>query len=585
MLQLYILQRSATLGTFLLGILSLYLLFLSDPGIQKNQDQEVSADTYFIEVDLEQTVGELTPIWAYIGYDESNFTYLADGKGLLTDFSSAVRAPVYVRAHNLLNTHEGSPIALKWGSSNVYTEDEDGNPVYDFTMIDRIVDTWIERGMKPLMEIGFMPKALTSHDGPYRHHWEPGDPYNEIYTGWAYPPSDWDKWSDLVYEWVKHSVERYGKEEVESWWWQVWNEPNIDYWQGTREEYFKLYDYAAHGLKRALPTARIGGPNTAPAGNAATFLREFLEHCRSGTHYVTGETGSPVDFFGFHAKGSPRITNDGHVRMGMDSQLRDYRIAFEVLNSFPEYRDLPVILGESDPEGCAACGRVFGYSENDYRNGTMFSSYTASSFAKKFELADEWDINFHGATSWTFTFPNYPLFSGFRSFSTTHNISKPVLNVVRMFGLMGGNRVAVESNSPYTARQVIENGVREEPDINGLASLEGHTASVMVWNYHDDDVTAPAAKIKLSVEAIPASRVKMHHYRIDERHSNAYTVWQEMGAPQQLSRRQLQTLRDAGELELLTSPKWINTTGDETATVEFELPRQGVSLLQFSWEE
>ncbi|MEX2600027.1 MAG: hypothetical protein WD355_00185 [Balneolaceae bacterium] len=546
--------------------------------------QPLPEDPVAIHVDLSQTVGELTPAWAYIGYDEGNYTYLPDGRGLLTDYANLSKVPVYVRAHNLLNTHEGSPIALKWGSTNVYTEDEEGNPVYDFEMMDRIVDTWIDRGMKPMMEIGFMPKALTSHDGPYRHYWEPGDPYNDVYTGWAYPPNDYEKWGELIYEWVRHSVERYGQEEVESWYWQPWNEPNISYWQGTREEFFKLYDYAADGVKRALPTAKIGGPNSAGASSsgASSFLREFLEHCRSGTNYATGETGSPIDFFGFHAKGSPSMTRDGHVRMGMGNQLRQLEAGFEILDSFPEFRDLPVILGESDPEGCAACGRVFGYSENDYRNGTMFSSYTAASFARKYELADRFGTNFQGAISWTFTFPDFPLFSGFRSFSTTHNISKPVLNVMRMFGLMGGDRVAVESESPYTAETIIAEGVRSEPDIHGLASLEGETASVMVWNYHDDDVAAAPAAIALSVGSIPAERVQIHHYRIDDEHSNAFTVWREMGAPQQLTRKQLETLRNAGQLELFTSPRWADVEEGQV-NLEFDLPRQGVSLVQLTW--
>lgn len=533
---------------------------------------------------MKRTVGKMTPIWAYIGYDEANYTYLPDGRRLLTDFSELSRTTVHVRAHNMLNTHEGSPIALKWGSSNVYTEDEDGNPVYDFTTIDRIVDTWVERGMTPVMEIGFMPRVLSTHDGPYRHYWQPGDPYSDIYSGWAYPPNDYDKWADLVYEWVRHSVDRYGQEEVERWWWQVWNEPNISYWQGTREEFFKLHDYTAHGLKRALPTARIGGPNTAGAAsaNAASFLTEFLEHCRSGINHATGQVGSPLDFFGFHAKGRPVVTDAGHVRMGMGNQLLQLQAGFEILASFPEFQDLPVILGESDPEGCAACGRQFGYPEMDYRNGTMFSSYTASSFAKKFELADHYGTNLHGAISWTFTFPDQPLFSGFRSFSTTHGINKPVLNAMRMFGMMGGDRVAVTSDAGLSAFQVIAEDLRGAADVGALASREERTASVMVWHYHDDDVPAPPVAVRLTVRNVPAERARVHHYRIDEYHSNAFTAWREMGTPQQLTRQQLERLRRAADLDQLTSPRWMQVS-QGIAILEFDLPRQGLSLVQITW--
>jgi xylan 1,4-beta-xylosidase len=539
-----------------------------------------------IRVDLSRTVGPMSPIWAWIGYDEPNYTYQADGRRLLTDLAELSPVPVYVRAHNLLTTHEGNPVALKWGSTNAYTEDEDGTPVYDWTTMDRIVDTWVERGMKPLMEIGFMPKALSTNPEPYRHDWRPGQPYSDVYTGWAYPPADYEKWAELVYQWVRHSVDRYGQEEVESWWWQAWNEPNIAYWQGTREEFFKLHDYTADAVKRALPTARIGGPNTAGTASrpATAFLTEFLEHCRSGTNYATGEVGSPLDFLGFHAKGSPSVTDDGHVRMGMGNQLLQIERGFEILASFPEFRDLPVILGENDPEGCAACpSSVAAYRHNDYRNGTMFSSYTASSFAKIYELIDAHGSNFHGAVHWTFTFPNEPYFSGFRSFSTTDGINKPVLNVLRMFGMMGGDRVRVERPvTGYSASRVIAEGVRADPEVDALASRDDNQAAVMVWQYHDDDRPFPSSRVQVAIENVPAARALLHHYRIDDRHSNAYRAWLEMGAPQQMSRAQIQQLQKEAELALYTSPAWIRAV-DGVATVQFDIPHQGVSLLQLTW--
>ena len=96
-------------------------------------------------------------------------------------------------------------------------------------------DTYLERGMKPLVEIGFMPEALSSHPDPYRHLWKPGG-NAELFTGWSYPPADYGKWGQLVHEWVRHAVEKYGRAEVETWWWEVWNEPDIGYWHGTPEE-------------------------------------------------------------------------------------------------------------------------------------------------------------------------------------------------------------------------------------------------------------------------------------------------------------------------------------------------------------
>src|SRR3569833_18359 len=183
----------------------------------------------FIKVDLTKETGDMKPIWAWFGYDEPNYTYMKDGKKLLSELAALSPVPVYVRTHSLLVSGNGEA-ALNWGSTNMYTDDASGKPVYNWRIIDSIFDTYVQRGMKPLAQIGFMPEALsTNNSKPYRHHWKPGDPYSDIVTGWAYPPKDYDKWRELVYQWVKHSVERYGKKEVESWYWEVWNEANGSY--------------------------------------------------------------------------------------------------------------------------------------------------------------------------------------------------------------------------------------------------------------------------------------------------------------------------------------------------------------------
>ncbi|WP_374761268.1 GH39 family glycosyl hydrolase [Flectobacillus longus] len=533
-----------------------------------------------IQVDLSKTKAPMKPIWAWFGYDEPNYTYMKDGKKLLTEISQLSKVPVYVRAHSLLVTGDGTA-ALKWGSTNAYTEDANGNPIYDWTIVDKIFDTYIERGMKPIAQIGFMPEALSSHPTPYRHYWKPGDNYNDIYTGWAYPPKDYNKWAELVYQWVKHSVAKYGQKEVESWYWELWNEPNIGYWKGTTEEYIKLYDYSADAVKRALPTAKVGGPEvTGPDWDkSATFLKTFLDHVTKGKNYVTGKTGSPIDFITYHAKGAPKIVN-GHVQMNMGTQLRDIDKGFEIVASYPTLKKLPIIIGESDPEGCAACSEDL-HPQNAYRNGTMYSSYTAASFARKYELAEARGVNLLGAVSWSFEFEDQAWFRGFRDLAT-NGVDKPVLNVFRMFGMMEGNRVEVKQNLAYDFKKVRDQSVREAADINALASKGTNSAGVMVWNYHDDNVSAPDATVEISVKGLPAGKVALLHYRIDKENSNAYEVWKTMGSPKQPTAEQISILEKAGQLQLLTSPEWITPKNGETQ-IKMKLPRQGVSFLHFKW--
>ena len=560
------------LFSFQLLLLLISLNTLAQPSTQK----KIS-----IEVDLQETKGPYTPIWAWFGYDEPNYTYMKDGKKLLTEIAQLSPVPVNVRVHSLLVTGDGKA-GLKWGSTNAYTEDKNGNPVYDWTIVDRIFDTYIERGMKPIAQIGFMPEALSTKPQPYQHYWKPGDNYNDIYLGWAYPPKDYTKWSELVYQWVKHSIARYGQKEVESWYWELWNEPNISYWKGTTEEYIKLYDYTADAVKRALPTAKIGGPEVTGPGSEGSqkFFKAFMDHVVGGKNYVTGKTGTPIDFITFHAKGAPKVI-EGHVQMNMGTQLRDIDKGFEIVSSYPTLKNLPIIIGESDPEGCAACSEDFS-PQNAYRNGTMYSSYTAASFTRKYDLAQARGVNLAGAVTWAFEFEDQPWFRGFRDLAT-NGVDKPVLNVFRMFGMMSGNRVAVKNGLAYDYVRIRDQSVRAEADINAFATKDAKTAAVMVWNYHDDNLPAPNAPVSIHIKGFSGQKVLLQHYRIDQQFSNSYEAWKKMGSPKTPTADQIAELEKAGQLQLMTSPEWVVVKNGEV-TIPMELPRQGVSLLRFSWE-
>ncbi len=555
-----------------------HFLFLLMAVFRLSFAQETTKTT--IQIDLNKEIGKMSTMWAWFGADEPNYAYMKDGKKLLTELSQLSPVPVYFRAHNMLTSGHDT-LTMKWGSTNVYTEDANGKPIYDWSVVDKIFDTYQQRGIKPVAQFSFMPEALSTKPQPYEHNWRPGMPYNEIYKGWTFPPKDYKKWADLVYAWVKHSVERYGKAEVETWYWELWNEPNIGYWSGTVEEYCKLYDYTADAAKRALPSIRIGGPETTgPSWNkAADFLKTFLTHCESGTNYVTGKVGSPLDFITFHAKGAPKIV-DGHVQMNVGTQLRDISEGFRIATSYAKFKNLPIIIGESDPEGCAACGMKTNPS-NAYRNGTMYSSYTAASFARKYALADYYKANLLGAVSWSFEFENQPYFYGFRDLAT-NGIDKPVLNVFRMYGMMSGNRVEVKGNQNYTFSMVRDSSVRKKADIDALASKDQRSAAVMVWHYHDDDVKAEDATIEVDLKGFPAQQVNFKHYRIDNENSNSYEVWKKMGSPENPTAEQISILEKAGQLALLTSPSYLKTTNG-TLKLNFKLPRQGVSLLRFDW--
>jgi xylan 1,4-beta-xylosidase len=527
-----------------------------------------------IRVNAAETVAPFKPIYGYFGYDEPNYTYTKNGRKLVGELAALSSAPVYIRTHFMLATGDGTP-GLKWGSTNAYTEDANGKPVYDWTITDRILDTYLQAGATPFVEIGFMPQAMSTKPDPYHPTWIPGGANKEYSIGWSYPPKDFNKWGELVYQWVRHCVEKYGKAQVESWYWEVWNEPDISYWHGTPEEYNQLYDYAAKGVKRALPSAKVGGPATTGPANekAAAFLQQFLEHC--------DKTNVPLDFITYHAKGRPQVA-EGHVRMGIAKNTEDVDRGYQIVASFPKFKNLPIVLSESDPEGCAACSaRV--YPQNAYRNGSLYASYTAAMMKNIFELADREKTNIAGMLTWAFEFEDQPYFDGFRTLAT-NGIDKPVLNLFRMTGLMRGNRVKVESSGRIPVDTIKKDGVRGNPDIDAMAVRGDREISVLAWNYHDDDLPGPVANANLDLTGIPAgvNRVQLRHYRIDDTHSNAWTAWKKMGSPQSPTPDQYAALEAAGQLELFESPKWIPVKGG-ALQMELALPRQAVSLVQLSW--
>ena len=218
--------------------------------------------------------------------------------------------------------------------------------------------------------------------------------------------------------WAAHCIEKYGRDEVKTWYWELWNEPNILYWQGTPQEYWKLYDYTVDAVRSVIPEARVGGPEIAGGASRGgiKFQHDFLEHCLRGTNSATGKIGTPIDFISFHAKGSPKFV-DGHVQMGISNQLNDIDKGFATVAEFPELRKTPIVIGECDPDGCAACSVEF-YPQNGYRNGPLYASYTAATFSRIQEIADKRGVNVLGALTWAFEFENQPYFAGFRALAT-----------------------------------------------------------------------------------------------------------------------------------------------------------------------
>ena len=552
-----------------------------------------------IVVDAGQSLGKLQDVTLFFGADEPNFAYYPHGAELLRQLGSMGHGQTYFRAHHLLTTGDesrdllGVP-GLKWGSTNAYTEDAQGNPIYNFSIIDKIFDVYLKCGIKPYVEVSFMPRALATDSEPYFFDFAPGsgDPV-DIFTGWTHPPKSYEKWEALIYNWVLHCVTRYGVEECEQWWWEIWNEPNIAYWKGTREEFFKLHDHAVNGIRRALPTARVGGPDLAGGVGDDNWLGHFIEHCLNGTNYATGEKGTPFDFVSWHAKGQPSRSSEGELYMGIAPQLRETDEALAVVGSYPSLRDMPIVFGEYDPDGCAACLTP----TSGYRSSVLYSSFTVASFVRSLDLAATHRVNLRGILTWAFEFEATAMIPGgddiFTPYRvlTTQGVAKAVLNVHRLFGMMtGGERIAATSDAQLAMADVLANGVRGQSDVGVMASISPDQSRVyaLVWHYHDAEGDRHPADVSVKLVNVPAAcfkgkRTSIRHFRVDKYHSDAYPAWLEMGSPKRPSKQQMEKLTAASQLVTVQEGSGAVTKGqDESIHVEFSLPVHGVSLLELS---
>lgn len=551
-------------------------------------------DTCRISVDAATTVGELDHSWRFIGYDECNYTYMPEGKELLAKFGGLDDAPYYVRTHFMF-CNGSCAGTQKFGSTNIYRELSDGSVIYDFTYYDLILDSILESGNKPFVELGFMPQHLADP----KYHEQPSlagmDVYKEV--GWTYPPEDYGKWHDFILTTARHLAERYGADEIATWYFELWNEPDICYWSGTVDEYCTLYDNTEHALHEALPGARLSGPACTGIflhNGANAFMKQFLRHCREGRNARTGQTGTRLDFITFHAKGSvfPADMTATKAVPSVGSLVHQVRLGLEVIAQ-EGYSDLDVVISEADPDGWAA-GGIADNPNMKYRNSEYYASYVAATYNGIHKLGRELGANVY-PLAWAFMFPQEECFAGTRTFST-QGIDKPVFNLFRMLSRMGSHELAMTSSDeadPAYDRRLIDDFDEEAPShydgagaqtvLSGYASRSDDGATqILVYSHCDDIDRQGEHEVELHVRGLKPGQYRLSHYRIDGDHSNAHTVWQAEGRPKYPQGAQYETIKSAGALQELEPERVLDVAGSDDeagVTLRFSMPAHAISLL------
>jgi xylan 1,4-beta-xylosidase len=435
----------------------------------------------------------------------------------------------YVRFHGILNREVG-----------LVRRDGDGRISYNFSYVDQIYDGLLERGVRPFVELGFMPPELTSDDKAIHSFW---------YHPNVAPPKNYAEWDAMIEAFARHLIERYGIEEVSQWYFEVWNEPNIDFWAGkpAQSSYFTLYDHTARALKAVSPRLRVGGPSTAQAA----WVAEFLAHTKA--------SGVPVDFASSHVYGDDTAENVFHTkekipRSDMVCRAVD-KVHREILAS--PYPHLPLIFSEYN----ASYANLPNVTDTIFMGPWMAN--TIRLCAGKIDVMSYWSFSDVFEEQGVVRTPFY---GGF-GLIAADRIDKPVFNAFAMLHKLGSTRLPLDSTSALATRR------------------SDGTVVLALWNYappvgDTGDYTPgePQGATKhfdLDVGHLPAGSAHATVWRLDATHGNAVAAFDRMGRPAFPSREQIAELRAAGKM---APPEAIDATAGH---VTLDVPPQGLVVVEF----
>jgi xylan 1,4-beta-xylosidase len=424
----------------------------------------------------------------------------------------------YIRFHHILGDEVG-----------VYSEDSGGTPIYNFNYVDQIYDGLLDNGVRPFVELSFMPRALAASQKPHAFWYRP----------LPNPPRAYDRWGELIYAFTHHLVERYGLDEISQWYFEVWNEPNIDFWTGEPKQstYWELYDAAAQAVKRVSPRLRVGGPATAQAA----WADAFIAHCAS--------KNVPVDFVSTHVYANDKSedvfgTHEAIPRA--DIVARSVKKVFDQVKR-SERPNLPIIWSEYNASYM---------NEPNVTDAPFMGPWLANNIRQcdgMTEMMSYWSFSDVFEEQGVFKTPFY---GGFGLISPG-GISKPAYNAFGMLHRLGGQRLDVTSNS-------------------ALATVRADGAlALVVWNYADPGKEGPPKTITLQL----ANAARFRNARIqllDDSHGNAMQLWTKMGSPASPTRDQLPKLRQAS---ILQEPE---RRGIMDGRVDVTLPVHGLALVELT---
>jgi xylan 1,4-beta-xylosidase len=432
---------------------------------------------------------------------------LRDAKQI-TDFQ-------YIRFHAIFQDEVG-----------IYDEDATGNPIYNFSYVDQIYDGLLANGVKPFVELSFMPRKLAAaqilHPFWYKQN--------------ISPPKDWNKWADLISAFTRHLVDRYGIDEVSQWYFEVWNEPNWDFWAGEPKQatYWQLYDGAARAIKAISPRLRVGGPSTAQTA----WVADFIRHC--------AEDKVPVDFVSTHVYGDDPVK----LVFGTDEKIPRDQMVYRAVRKVRDQvagsamPNLPLIFSEYNATYTTA---------PDITDSVFMGPWLANTIRQLDGLTSMMSY-------WTFSdvfeeqgVVKTPFYGGY-GIVAEGGIPKPAFNVFKVLHKLGQQRIAVDSDTLLATRRT-----------------DG-TLVLAVWNYDPPGEEGPSKTVALQLSGIQPHEASI--WRVDRDHGDVHPAYEKMGSPRYPTQAQIHELRHDAELP---PPEVQTLTGNK---LTLTLPAHGLAVIE-----
>jgi xylan 1,4-beta-xylosidase len=424
----------------------------------------------------------------------------------------------YIRFHAIFHDEVG-----------LYDEDTDGKPIYNFSYVDQIYDGLLQGGVRPFVELSFMPRKLAARQAAHPFWYQPI----------VAPPKDWMKWQDLISHFAQHLIDRYGIAEVSQWYFEVWNEPNLDFWAGEPkdETYYQLYDATAQALKKVDARLRVGGPATAQAAWVDGFIRHIAEN------HV------PADFVSTHVYGNDLSSDVFGTKEAIPRSQMVCRAARKVHDQVKSSvrPDLPIFFSEYNASY---------KNETDVTDSVFMGPWLADTIRQCDGLVDL-------LSYWTFSdvfeeqgVVKQPFYGGF-GLIAAGGVPKPAFNAFKLLHRLGDRRIALDSES-------------------ALVTKRADGSLVMaVWNLFPPEEPGKPKEATITLSGRTA-RLQASIYRLDATHGSALNRYLEMGKPTDPTSKEFDELRHAAELPPAeTKPL---TAGE----IRITLPPQGLAVIEFA---